>query len=124
MDLRAASDPLDDFLSEVAAFAEVHGMELAGFLHEIALGDFFAVTRPAVLDSNDASFVSGRDGGVLAEERVFFSDRTEDEKAVRAGRVQARYDLRSPRDRRVRLPQDRRSQFFEHGLRLGTFDGD
>jgi len=57
MDLRAAADTLDDLLPQVTAFAEVDRLQLVGFLDQIPLGDFLAVTWAAAFDSHRAGVV-------------------------------------------------------------------
>ena len=57
MNLRAAAYSLDDFLAQIAAFAEADGLQLRSFLHQVALGDLFAIARPPVFDANRARFL-------------------------------------------------------------------
>ena len=51
MNLGAAADSFHDLLPQVAALFEVHRLQLAGFLHQVAFGKLFAVSRVAVLNS-------------------------------------------------------------------------
>ena len=54
---RAGANALDDFLSQIATFFKADCLQLAGFLNQIALRDFFAVARTAVFDAHGAAGV-------------------------------------------------------------------
>ena len=91
VDLGAAADALDDFLAQVAAFIEAHGLKLAGFLNEKPLGNFLAVARAAIFEADDGGFVGcGGDGAgvfeILDEVRLI-GDGGEKEKSAGAGGI-------------------------------------
>ena len=105
MDVGAAADALDDFLAEIAAFIEMDGVKVAGFLNQVALGDFVAVAGMAVFDADDARVfgvaagipVGGRQPARPAVPRSGAGDGLEDEEAVGAGGADARDDAIAPR---------------------------
>ena len=106
----------------------MHGMQLSGFLHQIAFRDFLAVTRTPLLDANRACVIrSGfRDSlGVQGRYQTAFLRRVQkDKKAARSGGTHARDDHPGPSPRRIIHLWHGRTQALQDRGRLRPFNAD
>jgi len=100
VDLRARPHALHNFLAKVTALGKVDGVQLAGFLRQIALGNILAVARLGMLQAHDAKrvFVGGFDAGRfdLRDQRVALLAGRNDKEPRRSRVVEPGNELRAP----------------------------
>jgi len=123
MDLRAAADTLDNFLAQIAAFAEMDGLQLTCLLDQVALGNLLAVAGTPIFDADDGRiFVRGGDRSCalqIGDQARPVVDGSENEESAHAGGIDVRDRSLTPARGRVRGLRNWPPEFMEHpgGLR-------